>query len=87
MDRCDVEPGDGPSLPALRARIVSEFSGKDVRVGNIEKFVVVETAFRETHYKGILKELEKAGRLTVIKAGSGRRAGTFGDPGMVVRFA
>ena len=76
-----------PSLPALRARIVNEFSGKDVTVGNIEKFAIVETAFRETHYKGILKELEKAGRLTVIKAGSGRRVGTFGDPGMVVRFA
>src|SRR5260370_609728 len=30
-----------PSLPALRARIVNEFSGKDVTVGNIEKFAIV----------------------------------------------
>ena len=44
-------------------------------------------AFRETHYKGILKALEKAGRLKVIKAGPNRRAGTFGDAAMMVRFA
>jgi hypothetical protein len=76
-----------PGLPTLQTRIVNEFSGKDVTVGNIEKFVVVETAFRETHYKNILKAMEKAGRLKVIKADLNRRAGTFGDPELVVRFA
>lgn len=75
-----------PSLPTLQARIVTEFSGKNVTVGDIEKFVVVETAFRETHYKGILKALENAGRMKVIKAGPNRRAGTFGDAAMMVRF-
>jgi hypothetical protein len=34
-----------------------------------------------------LKALEKAGRLKVIKAGPNRRAGTFGDAAMMVRFA
>jgi GMT-like protein len=76
-----------PSLPTLQARIVTEFSGKDVSVGDIEKFVVVETAFRETHYKSILKALEKAAALKVIKASPNRRAGTFGAARMVVRFA
>jgi len=58
-----------------------------VSVGDIEKFVVVETAFRESHYKGILKVLEKDRRLTLVNAAPGRRAGTFGDPAMVARFS
>jgi hypothetical protein len=75
-------------LPALRSRLIAEFSGKEVSVADIEKFVLVETAFREAHYKGILKALEKEeGLLKVVKAAPGRRAGTFGDPSMVVRFA
>ena len=41
----------------------------------------------ETHYKSILKGVgEEAGLLKVIKAVPGRKAGTFGDPRMVVRF-
>jgi three-Cys-motif partner protein len=76
-----------PHLRTLQARIIAEFSGKKASVGDIEKFVVVETAFRETHYKRILKALEKeAGLLKVIKAAPGRKAGTFGDPRMVIRF-
>ena len=76
-----------PHLPALRARIVAQFSGKEVSVGSIEKFVLVETAFRESHYKRILTALEKEGRLKVLNAAPGRRAGTFSDPAMIVRFA
>src|SRR4029077_14828127 len=34
-----------PSLPTLEARIVSEFSGKDVTVSDIENFVLVVAAF------------------------------------------
>ena len=75
-----------PNLPVLRARMVAEFSGKDVSVGSIEEFVVVNTAFRESHYKGILKALEKEGELKALNAAPGRRAGTFGDHAMVVRF-
>jgi hypothetical protein len=76
-----------PHLPTLQARLLAEFSGKEVSVGDIEKFVLVETAFRETHYKSILKAMERdAGRLKVINAAPGRRVGTFGTPGMLVRF-
>jgi three-Cys-motif partner protein len=76
-----------PNLPLLRERLLTAFSGKEVSVGNIEKFVLVETAFRETHYKGILKGLEiDTKQLKVIKASSGRKLGTFGDSAMVVRF-
>jgi hypothetical protein len=59
-------------LPALRARIAAEFAGKEVSVGNIEKFVLVETAFRESHYKGLLKALEKEG-------GQARTSASFGS--------
>jgi three-Cys-motif partner protein len=77
-----------PNFSTLQTRLLAEFSGKEVSVTDIEKFVLVETAFRETHYKGILKSLEKDARLLrVIKAVPGRRAGTFGDPSMVVRFS
>lgn len=49
--------------------------------------MLVETAFRETHYKGILKTLEKnTGQLKVIKAAPNRKTGTFPDPRMIVRF-
>ena len=75
-----------PNLLTLRARIVTEFSGKQVSVAHIEKFVLLETAFRESHYKGILKTLEKEGRLTLPNLAPGRRAGTFGVPAMIVRF-
>jgi len=75
-----------PNLLTLRARIVAEFTGKQVSVANIEKFVLLETAFRESHYKGILKTLEREGGLTLPNLAPGRRAGTFGDPAMIVRF-
>ena len=75
-----------PNLLTLRARIVTEFSGRQVSVADVEKFVLLETAFRESHYKGILKALEKERGLTVPNPASGRRAGTFGDPAKIVRF-
>jgi three-Cys-motif partner protein len=75
-----------PQLPALRQRIVAKFSGKQVSVGDIEKFVLIETAFRESHYKGILKSLENDGALTALNPAPTRRAGTFGDPAMMVQF-
>jgi three-Cys-motif partner protein len=75
-----------PNLLNLRARIVTEFTGKLVSVANVEKFVLLETAFRESHYKGILKTLEKEGGLMVPNPAPGRRAGTFGHPATMVRF-
>jgi three-Cys-motif partner protein len=75
-----------PQLPTLQTQIVAEFSGKQVPVADIEKFVLVKTAFRESHYKGILKALEREGLLTPIDAGPGRRVGTFPNPAMMVYF-
>jgi hypothetical protein len=86
FSRCPGWFEKAPNLLTLRARLVTEFSGKQVSVANVEKFVLLETAFRESHYKGILKTLEKEGGLTVPNPAPGRRAGTFGDPAMIVRF-
>jgi hypothetical protein len=77
-----------PNFSALREHLLGAFAGKEVSVARIEEFVLVETAFRETHYKGMLKVLETDTRqLEIVRAPLGRRAGTFGDPNMVVRFA
>jgi len=78
--------GKAPHLPALRQQILTAFSSKDAPVREVETFVLKETAFRETHYKGVLKTLEAEGKLTVINAAPGRRAGTFGNGAMMLRF-
>jgi hypothetical protein len=75
-----------PNLPALQARVIAEFSGREASINDIEKFVLVETAFRETHYKGILKALERTGQMKIVNAAPGRKIGTFPDPQIVVRF-
>ena len=76
-----------PNVPTLRSRIVTEFSGREATVANIEQFVLVETAFRESHYKAILKTLEKEGVVQVLSAPAGRRSGTFGNDFMLLKFA
>jgi three-Cys-motif partner protein len=75
-----------PKLPALQARVIAEFSGREASIDDIKKFVLVETAFRETHYKGILKALERTGQMKIVNAAPGRKIGTFPDPQIVVRF-
>ena len=76
-----------PNFPVLQGHLLAAFSGTDVSVGDIEKFVLTETAFRETHYKGILKSMEKeTGQLKVISAPAGQKIGTYGDSGIVVRL-
>jgi hypothetical protein len=77
-----------PNTAVLQSQLLVAFSGKTVSVADIEKFVVVETAFRESHYKKILKTLEMiTGQIQVVSAPPTRKAGTFGDPTMRVRIA
>jgi len=50
-------------------------------------FVVAETAFRESHYKRpVLKPLEKSGKIDVVDASPRRKAGTYADGGLRIRF-
>lgn len=56
-----------PDFGQLRRLIMARFAGSTVSVGEVERFVVVETAFRETHYKKqILAPMENEGLLHVV---------------------
>ena len=54
-------------LPALREAIVSWMEGRTVTIGQVERFALTHTPFRETHVrKAALKPLEEEGRLEVL---------------------
>ncbi len=76
-----------PNYALLKSRLVREFAGKEVSVADIERYVVVDTAFRETHYKSILKALEATGGVSPVNVPVGRKKGTFGDPSMKLKFS
>ena len=80
---------DQPQLENLRDRITERFQGKEAAIREIEEFVVAETAFRETHYKKILKAIETAQPpgLEVISPPPNRRRGTYPDLSQELRFA
>jgi three-Cys-motif partner protein len=75
-----------PDLRALERALVSAFEGSEPSIADIETFVVERTPFRETHYKPLLAELEKKGRLEPVGPKPGRRRGTFSDATMRVKF-
>jgi hypothetical protein len=78
-----------PRFDDLTKQILARFAGQQPSIGEIEEFVLADTAYRETHYKRhVLKELESANppRIEVLGAPTIRRRGTFGDPSMRVRF-
>ena len=80
---------DQPQLENLRDCIIERFQGKEATIRKIEEFVVAETAFRETHYKKILKAIEAAQPpgLVVIDPPPNRRKGTYPDLSQKLRFA
>jgi hypothetical protein len=58
-----------PDFDELKKLIVSRFQGSDFTMPQLEEFVLVDTPFRESHYKReILKPMEKAKELEVIKS-------------------
>lgn len=81
--------GNEPDYEVLRGLILDRFNGQETTVGEIEEFVLSETAFRETHYKRqILSPLEAADppRLVAVDPPANRRRGQYPDPGLRVRF-
>ena len=50
--------GKEPRVEMLRREIMERFQGRETTVGKLEKFVLAETAFRETHFRRVLKPLE-----------------------------
>jgi three-Cys-motif partner protein len=77
-----------PRLDLLAQQIVERFKGTEASVEDVETFVVAETPFRETHYKGVLRTMETATppRLDVVNPSTTRKRGTYGDPMMRLRF-
>lgn len=75
-----------PRFALLQSRLRAVLLPGALTIGDIEKYVVIETAFRETHYKPILKAWELDGTLEIINPTQGRRRGTFSDPTMPVRL-
>jgi three-Cys-motif partner protein len=76
-----------PDFGQLKRLIWEHFSERaEFTIEELEEFVLVDTAFRETHYKNqILRPAEKAGQLEVV--GGGTRTGRSGYPdGTVLRL-
>ncbi len=78
----------GPDFDELRRLILSKFAGGEATVGKIEDFVLADTPFRETHYKKqVLAALEREGKVAPVNLPRRRKAGTYADASMVLRFA
>ena len=78
-----------PQFDVLRHQLLSRFGGQEASVGEIEEFVLAETAFRESHYKGhVLKPLESADppMIEAVDPPARRRFGTYADKSLRLRF-
>jgi three-Cys-motif partner protein len=77
----------GADSRIIEREIVRRFQGEVVKVPEIKRFVVEETAFLDSHFKSVLKAMEQATppRLEVVDPPPGRKRGTFPDP-VTVRF-
>ena len=75
-----------PDRALLARLILSRFAGSESTVGDVERFVVCETPFRETHFKKVLQTLEVGGTLTAISPSAKRRQGTYANADMKLRF-
>jgi three-Cys-motif partner protein len=74
-----------PDFDLLKRLVLQRFRGQDVSILQLERFVVVETAFRETHFRTrILTPMEKNGELSVVE--TTRKRGRGYPPGTVIRF-
>lgn len=75
-----------PNRALLKRQILERFRGLEATVNDIERFVVRDTSFRETHYKKVLQSLEASGEIVPIEPPSTRRRGTYADINMRFRF-
>lgn len=78
---------DGGDTSQLEGILTRRFAGSVADVEEVERFVVEETAFRETHFRGILKGMEARVPAAIEVEGcrEGRRKGTY-PTGTRVRF-
>ena len=71
--------GKEPRLDLLEQQLLAQFRGRDASVGEVEQYVLEETAFREAHYRRVLKPLELADSPTieVVNPPPQRKRGTY----------
>ena len=80
---------DQPNYALLKKQIMERFKGQETTVDEIEEFIVVDTAFRETHYKREvlrLLELTTPPAIEAIDPPPGRKRGQFPSPSLRIRF-
>ena len=70
---------------ALARDLVTSLDGQEMTVSEVQEYVLVNTP--ACTFKSSLQQMEKTGKLRVIDAPSGRRAGSFTDDNMRVRIA
>jgi len=75
-----------PRVAILASQLRATLASGALTIGEIQRHVIVETAFRETHYKPILKAWELESALEIINAPQGRKRGTFPDLTMQARL-
>ena len=77
---------DQPDFESLKRMILTRFHDAEVAIEDLSDFVLGDTPFLKTHSKiQILKPMELAGELMVVRSKEGRRRGTFPD-GTVICF-
>lgn len=75
--------GREPNLEPLRADLISRFAQRTVVVDDVREFVLVETRYKTSHYKGILRDLEQRG---LIRCHSARKKRLTYPRGTVLEF-
>lgn len=75
-----------PDRELLQRLILGRFRGLETTLSEIERFVVRDTPFRETHYKKVLQSLEANGEIVPIDPPATRRRGTYANMNMRLRF-
>jgi three-Cys-motif partner protein len=75
------------SLQDLGASLVQQFRGKTMTMQEIYEVHNVGTPFIKKHYKAVLKDLERTGKITAKPSENERRKNTFGDDVQVTFLA
>lgn len=79
--------GAEPNIAQLKSDLLRRFKDSEATIAEIEHFVVVETAFRETHYKKLLRSMEvDTQEIRITSAPEKRKRGQFGSPEIRVLF-
>jgi three-Cys-motif partner protein len=88
----DADPGEAYAFELfgfwpLWDLLFDKFQGQRVLMRDLERYVIEKTDFLPTHARSILKECERKGDIAVeTVAGYKRRAGTFKDDKVYIKF-